>query len=58
MEIFIVIGVICAHMVDFHRSSHILSSPVDRSTVEDGNNVTSATHGLAFIRVINCSPAT
>ena len=45
-------------MIDFHRPSHILSSPVDRSTVEDGNDVASATHGWAFIGVINCFPAT
>ena len=29
----------------------ILSSPVDQSTVEDGNDV-------AFIEVLNCSPPT
>ena len=35
----------------FPKSSHILSSPVDQSTVEDGNDV-------AFIEVLDCSPPT
>ena len=36
----------------------ILSSPVDWSTVEEGNDDASATHNWAFIGVISCSPAT
>ena len=37
--------------INFCLKHLILSSPVDRSTVEDGNDV-------AFIEVLNCSPAT
>ena len=37
--------------VSIHKILLIVSSPVDQSTVEDGNDV-------AFIEVLNCSPPT
>ena len=43
--------ILCAHKPCFLMPGHILSSPVDQSTVEDGNDV-------AFIEVLNCSPPT